>query len=82
MWYKGNLKRCEDYNAIVSYDQSYEGIPNRNAEHGMEKSGRGITDEWGEIIEIEGDFYIKKHPDHEGTYLTEVQELPLTIELT
>jgi len=26
MWYKGNQKRCEDYNAIVSYEEAYEGL--------------------------------------------------------
>ena len=59
MYYKGNLRRCEDYNAIVSYNESY----------------KSTTQQWSAIIESEGNFYILKHPDYDGTYLTEVQSI-------
>ena len=80
MWYKGNLKRCEDYNAIVSYGEAYEGIANRNAIKTLvedDKINTG-TDSWSQISEIEGNYYILKHPNYEGAYLTEVAELPQT----
>lgn len=60
MYYKGNLKRCEDYNAIVSYNEEF----------------KDVTSGWSDITEIEGSFYIIKHPDYSGTYLTEVEEMP------
>jgi len=80
MWYKGNLKRCEDYNAIVSYSEAYEGIANKNAIKGLIKADKikGTTNSWSVISEIEGSFYILKHPDYIGSYLTEVSELPPT----
>ena len=82
MWYKGNLKRCEDYNAIVSYGQAYEGIANKNAIKGLINTGKiEGTDSWNVISERAGDYYILKHPDYEGTYLTEVTELPIPIEI-
>ena len=62
MWYKGNKQRCEDYNAIVSFAQDY----------------KGSTARWANIEEIEGSFYILKHPYFDGTYLTLVNELPPT----
>jgi len=80
MWYKGNLKRCEDYNAIVSYEEAYEGIANKNAIKTLvegDKLDTG-TDSWSQISEIGGTFYILKHPDYDGAYLTEVSELPPT----
>ena len=80
MWYKGNLKRCEDYNAIVSYEEAYKGIANRNAIKTLvedDKLNTG-TDSWSQISEIEGNYYILKHPNYEGAYLTEVVELPQT----
>jgi len=61
MYYKGNKQRCEDYNAIVSYGQAYK---DEN------------TTKWTEITERGGDFYVLKHPDYEGTFLTEVENLP------
>lgn len=76
MWYKGNKNRCEQYNAIVSYGENYEGIPNKDLAPGQAKKTESITESWSEIIEIEGQFYVAKHPDHEGAYLTEVVELP------
>ena len=78
MWYKGNKQRCEDYNAIVSYGEAYEGIANKNAIKGLIKADKikGTTDSWNVISERAGDYYILKHPDYEGTYLTEVAELP------
>jgi len=62
MWYKGNKQRCEDYNAIVSFNQDY----------------KGSTARWANIEEINDAFYILKHPDFDGTYLTLVNELPPT----
>ena len=83
MYYKGNLKRCEDYNAIVSYGEVYQGIPNINSVKGFVKSDKieEITECWSEITEREGNFYIIKHPDYSGTYLTEVAELPTPPEI-
>jgi len=80
MYYKGNKQRCEDYNAIVSYGQAYEGISNKNATKRLIEADKtkGTTDSWSIITEIEGSFYIIKHPDYDGTYLTLVSELPPT----
>lgn len=60
MYYKGNLKRCEDYNAIVSYNENF----------------KDVTSGWSDISERDGSFYIIKHPDYAGTYLTEAAEMP------
>jgi len=59
-YYRGNLKRCQDYNAIVSYSQKYV----------------DTTSSWSSIELVNGDYYILKHPDYDGTYLTEVQNNP------
>jgi len=61
MWYKGNKQRCEDYNAIVSYNEGF----------------KDTTSGWSSIAEIEGTYYIFKHENYSGAYLTEVSELPL-----
>jgi len=83
MWYKGNLKRCEEYNAIVSYEQAYEGIANKNAAKGLIEAGKikEGTDSWNVISERAGDYYVLKHPDYDGAYLTEVTELPTPTEI-
>ena len=74
MWYKGNEKRCQDYNAIVSYNLSYKGIANKNDVNTIELKEK--TNRWANVEEIDGNFYIKKHPDYDGAYLAEVAELP------
>jgi len=78
MWYRGTKQRCEDYNAIVSYSEAYEGIANKNAlqDTSNTKEIKG-TDSWGTISEIAGTFYILKHPSYNGAYLTEVEVLPV-----
>ena len=83
MYYKGNLRRCEDYNAIVSYAEIYQGIPNINSVKGFIKAGKieEITERWSDITERDGTFYVIKHPDYDGTYLTEVAELPTPPEI-
>ena len=65
MWYKGNKQRCEDYNAIVSYNEGF----------------KDTTSGWSAIGEIEGAYYIKRHSDYVGTYLTEAAELPTPTEI-
>jgi len=61
MYYKGNKQRCEDYNALVSFNENFKSLS-----------------VWCKPLEIEGSFYIQKHPNYEGAYLAEVLELPTT----
>ena len=79
MYYKGTLKNCQDYNAIVSYSQGYMGIVNENAAGGLinKVSKDGVTKAWSEKPrKIDNDFYIEKHPNYSSTILIEVAELP------
>ena len=61
MWYRGTKQRCEDYNAIVSYNEGF----------------KDTTSRWSNIHFIEGTYYIMKHETYSGAYLTEATELPV-----
>lgn len=56
---KATKKQCEDYNAKVMQGEKYE----------------GTTSQWAEVQEIEGSFYIAKHPNY-STELEIVNKLP------
>lgn len=59
-YYKGNEQRCKDYNAMVSGYEEY----------------KDTTSGWGEVQYVDGSYYIEKHPEYVGAYLTEVEEMP------
>lgn len=64
MHYTGTQKQCEDYNNLVNKSQNYA----------------GTTTKWSEVIEIEGQFFIAKHPLY-WSEMDEVNELPIQNEL-
>jgi hypothetical protein len=60
---KATKKQCEAYNAEVTQVENYQ----------------GTTSQWANVKEIEGSFYIAKHPNY-STELEIVNELPVVNE--
>lgn len=62
---KGTKEQCEAYNAEVTQGENYQ----------------GITSQWAKVQEIEGSFYIAKHPNYSNE-LEIVNQLPIQDEKT
>lgn len=50
MYYTGTKEQCEEYLSTVNSSQNYQ----------------GVTSTWSEVLEIDGKFYIMKHPNHDS----------------
>jgi hypothetical protein len=59
-YYKGTKQECEKYNLFVIEKENYS----------------GETTNWASIQEIDGTFYILKHPNYDADYLIEVEFIP------
>lgn len=63
-FYKGTQKQCEDYDNFVSQKENYQ----------------GTTIKWSEVMEIEEEFFIAKHPSYSSD-MVEVDKLPVIDEI-
>ena len=62
VFYKGTKTKCEEYDAMVTAGQNYQ----------------GVTTKWAQPVKINNTFFIKKHDSYDADNgLVEVSSLPV-----